>query len=99
MSGKSRTRQSAAMSSRRLGRHAQLRARPFLQRAEDPEKVFRAGIGKACCERPRKCLSGADLEKNYWSDDFVTGAQFRKDLNKDYADMKAVLVELGLAKQ
>jgi putative tricarboxylic transport membrane protein len=40
-----------------------------------------------------------DLEKNYWSDDFVTGAQFRKDLEKDYADMKAVLVELGLARQ
>ena len=41
----------------------------------------------------------ADIEKNFWSDDFVTGAQFRKDLDKDYADMKAVLVELGLAKQ
>jgi len=41
----------------------------------------------------------ADLEKNYWSDDFVTGAQFQKDLEKDYADMKSVLVDLGLAKQ
>jgi len=40
-----------------------------------------------------------DLEKNYWSDDFVTSAQFRKDLEKDYADMKAVLVDLGLARQ
>jgi putative tricarboxylic transport membrane protein len=40
-----------------------------------------------------------DLEKNYWSDDFVTSAQFRKDLEKDYASMKAVLTELGLAKQ
>jgi putative tricarboxylic transport membrane protein len=40
-----------------------------------------------------------DLERNYWSDDFVTSAQFRKDLDKDYADMKAALVELGLAKQ
>ena len=40
-----------------------------------------------------------DLERNYWSDDFVTSAQFRKDLEKDYADMKAVLVDLGLAKQ
>ena len=39
-----------------------------------------------------------ELERNYWSDDFVTSAQFRKDLDKDYADMKAVLVELGLAK-
>jgi putative tricarboxylic transport membrane protein len=41
----------------------------------------------------------ADLEKNFWSDDFVTGAQLRKDLEKDYANMKAVLVDLGLAKQ
>ena len=41
----------------------------------------------------------ADIERNFWSDDFVTGAQFRKDLEKDYADMKAVLVDLGLAKQ
>jgi putative tricarboxylic transport membrane protein len=40
-----------------------------------------------------------DLEKNYWSDDFVESRQFRKDLEKDYAEMKAVLVELGLAKQ
>ena len=40
-----------------------------------------------------------DLERNYWSDDFVTSRQFRKDLDNDYADMKAVLVELGLAKQ
>ena len=41
----------------------------------------------------------AGIEKNHWSDDFVTGAQFRKDLDKDYADMKAVLTILGLAKQ
>ena len=40
-----------------------------------------------------------DLERNFWSDDFVMSAQFRKDLDKDYADMKAVLVDLGLAKQ
>ena len=41
----------------------------------------------------------ADLEKNYWSDDFTPSAQFRKDLDKDYASMKAVLTELGFAKQ
>ena len=41
----------------------------------------------------------SELERNYWSDDFVTSAQFRKDLDKDYADMKAVLTDLGLAKQ
>ena len=40
----------------------------------------------------------ADLEKNIWADDFTTGAQFRKDLDKDYADIKSVLVDLGLAK-
>jgi putative tricarboxylic transport membrane protein len=40
----------------------------------------------------------AELERNYWSDDFVTSAQFRKDLDKDYADTKSVLTELGLAK-
>ena len=40
----------------------------------------------------------SELERNYWSDDFVTSAQFRKDLDKDYADMKAVLVDLGLAR-
>ena len=39
-----------------------------------------------------------DLERNFWSDDFVTSVQFRKDLEKDYAEMKAVLVDLGLAK-
>ena len=40
----------------------------------------------------------ADLEKNYWSDEFMTSVQFKAYLDKDYADMKAVLTELGLAK-
>lgn len=40
----------------------------------------------------------AELEKNFWVDDFTISAQFRRDLEKDYADMKAVFVELGLAK-
>jgi putative tricarboxylic transport membrane protein len=40
----------------------------------------------------------ADLEKNLWAEDFMTGAQFRRELDKDYADHKSVLVELGLAK-
>ena len=39
-----------------------------------------------------------DLEQNYWSNDFVTGEQFRKDLAQDYSAMKSVLVDLGLAK-
>lgn len=40
----------------------------------------------------------ADLDKNFWADDFVPGAQFRKDLDHDYEAMKAVLVDIGLAK-
>jgi putative tricarboxylic transport membrane protein len=38
------------------------------------------------------------IERNYWSNDFVTSAQFKKDLDKDYAEMKSVLADLGLAK-
>jgi putative tricarboxylic transport membrane protein len=41
----------------------------------------------------------AELERYYWSDYFVTGAALRKNLEKEYADMKSVLVELGLVRQ
>lgn len=41
----------------------------------------------------------SELEKNYWFNDFMTGAQYRKELEKEYAETKAVLVDLGLAKQ
>ena len=41
----------------------------------------------------------SDLEKNYWSNDFVTSEQFRKDLEKDYSDMRSILTDLGLARQ
>jgi putative tricarboxylic transport membrane protein len=41
----------------------------------------------------------ADLERNFWVSDFTTGVPLRKDLDKDYADMKSVFVELGLAKR
>jgi putative tricarboxylic transport membrane protein len=40
----------------------------------------------------------ADLEKNLWTDHFVTGAELRKDLEQEYAATKAVLMDLGLAK-
>ncbi len=40
----------------------------------------------------------ADLEKNYWLEDFAVGAQFKKELEKDYADTRKVLVDVGLAK-
>jgi len=39
-----------------------------------------------------------DLEKNVWADAFLAGAAFRKDLDQDYAEMKGVLVDIGLAK-
>ena len=38
------------------------------------------------------------ITKNYWFDDFVTSAKFKQDIEKDYNDMKSVLVDLGLAK-
>jgi putative tricarboxylic transport membrane protein len=40
----------------------------------------------------------SDMDKIYAVDDFMTGAQLRKDMEKEYADTKAVLVEVGLAK-
>ena len=40
----------------------------------------------------------SDMEKIFAVDDFVTGAQLRKDMEKEYAETKAVLVELGMAK-
>jgi putative tricarboxylic transport membrane protein len=40
----------------------------------------------------------AYLERNYSADDFVTGEKLRQQLDRDYAEMKAVLVDLGLAK-
>lgn len=39
------------------------------------------------------------LKKNYWSNDFLAGRDFAKDLDETYAAMKSVLVDLGLAKQ
>lgn len=40
----------------------------------------------------------ADLDKNYWLDDFAVGAQFRKELEKDYTETRRVLVDVGLVK-
>jgi len=40
----------------------------------------------------------ADLDKNFWTEHFVTGAQLKKDLDQEYVAMKTVLVDLGLAK-
>jgi len=41
----------------------------------------------------------ADLEKNYWLDDFSIGTKFKSDLAKDYADTRRILTDVGLAKQ
>jgi tripartite-type tricarboxylate transporter receptor subunit TctC len=41
----------------------------------------------------------ADLERHFWSDYFATSAQFRKMLDQEYADTRAVLTDLGLARQ
>lgn len=40
----------------------------------------------------------SDLEKNYWTEDFISGAALKKTLEQEYAENKAVLVDLGLAK-
>jgi putative tricarboxylic transport membrane protein len=40
----------------------------------------------------------AYLERNFSADEFVTGEPFRKQLDSDYAQMKAVLADLGLTK-
>ena len=39
-----------------------------------------------------------DLERNYLADDFALSEQFKVDLKQEYAAMKAVLTDLGLAK-
>lgn len=39
-----------------------------------------------------------DLEKNYWSDNFAGSAQLADELEKDYAYLKAILLDLGLAR-
>ena len=39
-----------------------------------------------------------DLQKNIWADAFLAGEALRKDLDQDYAEMKSVLSDLGLAK-
>ncbi len=40
----------------------------------------------------------SDVEKNYWTDEFVAGAKLKKMLEEEYAETKTVLADLGLAK-
>jgi putative tricarboxylic transport membrane protein len=50
----------------------------------------------------RKVVESADwkaeLERNYWGDFFMTGAEFRTTIDREYREMKGMLVDLGLAK-
>jgi putative tricarboxylic transport membrane protein len=39
-----------------------------------------------------------DLQKNVWADAFIGSAAFSKELEQDYAEMRGVLQDLGLAK-
>lgn len=39
------------------------------------------------------------LMKNHWFDDYISGPEVKKHFDREYNDMKSVLVELGLAKQ
>jgi putative tricarboxylic transport membrane protein len=40
----------------------------------------------------------ADLEKNHWSENFLTGAALGKEIEKEYSELKTTLVDVGLAK-
>jgi tripartite-type tricarboxylate transporter receptor subunit TctC len=40
----------------------------------------------------------ADLERNHWTDHFVTGAPLHKALEQEYGSLKATLTDLGMAK-
>ena len=41
----------------------------------------------------------ADMEQNFWSDNFVPGEEFRKSIAQEYATVKSLFVDLSLAKQ
>ena len=60
-----------------------------------PQVAFWEGSLRKATEAPEW---QTNLEKNYWSNDFLTGKEFRKDLDETYDAMKSVLVDLGLAK-
>jgi putative tricarboxylic transport membrane protein len=60
-----------------------------------PQVAFWEGALRKASEAPEW---QADLEKNYWSNDFLTAKAFRKDLDETYDAMKSVLLDLGLAK-
>ena len=40
----------------------------------------------------------SDMEQNFWSDNFIPGAEFRKNLAQEYSTLKSIFLDLGLAK-
>jgi len=60
-----------------------------------PQIAYWEGVLRKATEAPEW---KDDLEKNVWSNVFLGSAQFAKELDKDYADMKSVLMDIGLAK-
>lgn len=60
-----------------------------------PQLAYWEGVLKKATEAPEW---KEELEKNIWSNVFTPSAQFAKNLEQDYAAMKAVRVDLGLAK-
>jgi putative tricarboxylic transport membrane protein len=40
----------------------------------------------------------ADLEKNHWTEHFLTGAPLNREIEKEYGELKTALAELGLVK-
>lgn len=60
-----------------------------------PQAAYWEGALRKATEAPEW---KSDLEKNVWADAFVAGEAFRKELDQDYAEMRSVLSDLGLAK-
>ena len=67
--------------------------RPFFY--EEPVETTNPATLKKVSETPEW---KSDSEKNYWTDEYVAGAGLKKLLDQDYAESRAVLTELGLAK-
>jgi tripartite-type tricarboxylate transporter receptor subunit TctC len=68
-------------------------------------RCARPGLVAAAQRRNRRRLRAggrdwkADMEQNFWSDNVVPGAEFRKSLPQEYATLKSVFTDLGLARQ
>jgi putative tricarboxylic transport membrane protein len=60
-----------------------------------PQLAYWEGVLRKASDSPEW---KGDLEKNFWTPYFVTGAQLRKNLEQEYAETKAVLLDIGLAK-